>query len=162
MAIPLLGRAGSLLVGQIVRRLVRDDEPGKAVERARSLVARSAPDDPHRSHGALRRRAGGGWSPSWYAESMVIGLVCSMLSILFGGRMVTAGLVRAPWLSRGEVLILAPVGSLVVRDDPLVWCWPDGGNLWLLAGSSTAFSVGMADFPRVWRGVRRFAVLRRP
>lgn len=78
---------------------------------------------------------------------MVIGLVCSMLSILFGGRMVTAGLVRAPWLSRGEVLILAPVGSQVVRDVPLVWCWPDGGNLWLLAGSSTAFSARMADSP---------------
>jgi len=93
---------------------------------------------------------------------MVIGLVCSMLSILFGGRMVTAGLVHAPWLSRGEVLILAPVGSQVVRDVPLVWCWPDGGDLWLLAGSSTAFRVGMADFPRVWRGVRRFAVPRRP
>jgi len=43
-----------------------------------------------------------------------------MLSILFGGRMVTAGLVHALWLSRGEVLILAPVGSQVVRDDPLV------------------------------------------
>jgi predicted tellurium resistance membrane protein TerC len=78
---------------------------------------------------------------------MVIGLVCSMLSILFGGRMVTAGLVRAPWLSRGEVLILAPVGSQVVRDDPLAWCWPDGGNLWLLAGSSTCVQRGNGGFP---------------